>query len=738
VVAVSVEPWQDGADFTTGGVEISWPAGDAEQRKQTLGYRLSVDDDAGKPKFLPRWQNPSVPPVDGRVRALLRGQKPGQSMSVSVEVVGRGGMVAAVGSGAGKASKAYAAVKPLEVAAQPAIETAALPNLAKGRVWAVPDLVKVNPITGNVAEEPGVAYDGEAQGHYRESNPAWSGKNGIALAGIRNEWIGFQLVCENSGSDQVAWSITAPEFNSANGAPLSGAKFRLSRTWYQKIGDGARAWYADPLVPLASGAEFSVPDGANAVAGQLNQTIYAEFYVPKDAEPGTYTGTIAVSCAGEKREVPIAVTIAAPVIPDLPAFVWSMNAYSSPGNGFGAELSPEFIAAERSFYAMGHEHRTTLAILGYSHSGNFQTGVDWPLVGSGKDMKVKDWTAWDERYGPLFDGSAFAGTTREGTAIDHFYLPFMESWPTPMAEAYKWNNLSWEEHWKVAGPVEEGFSQTAKDQWVAVMQDFARHVREKKWTTNFEVYLNDKYYYKKADNKTKKPRAGTSFWLLDEPNHVDDFSALAFFGWLTRQAQQNDRNTVHFRVDVSYPEWSRDLLDRVVDINVTGGFNGSRPLLEDWRHQHGQRIWTYGSTPPSTVSALAIERQALDLYTRGVDGFVPWLTLGEDKNWTTFADTAVFYPGKSHGVPGACASLRLKAFRRGEQDIEYVRLLGNKLGLLVNDPNRLQVAALVGKTLGGIKKLGKLDAEGAVTETFDDVKVEDFERLRRAIAAQLK
>jgi hypothetical protein len=341
----------------------------------------------------------------------------------------------------------------------------------------------------------------------------------------------------------------------------------------------------------------------------------------------------------------------------------------------------------------------------------------------------------------LFDGSAFKGTPREGTALDHFYLMLSEHYPMSMAEGYKWNNATWEEHWKTAGPIEEGFSQEYKDAWVAVAQDHLKHFKEKEYQTAFQVYLNDKFYYKqyKDDGHGHKGIGrGVCFWLLDEPMQIDDFTALGFFGKLLRQAQAGDRQRLIFRVDVSRPQWGRDTLDRVVDLNDTGGFTGFRPWLEDWRERYGQKVWTYGGAPSSLSSALGIEAQGLNLYAQGVDGFVPWLTLGEEKNWSEFADTCVFYTGKPMGIVGACASLRLKAYRRAEQDIEYVWLLAQQLGLLQNDPNRRQVAALLNGAIQSTRKLGTLDKEGAVTESFSGLRAEDFERLRQAIAAQLK
>ncbi len=556
-----------------------------------------------------------------------------------------------------------------------------------------PELVKVNPITGNALEEPGVSYDGEPAGSYRQANPGWSGaERAITVPALRGEWVGFALVCQNL-KDGGEWSVTPHALSNGAGGEIPASAIRLSRLWYQKVGGGPRDWYGDPLLPLLPGERFRIPDARNGIPGQTTQTIHAELLVPPQAAPGSYAGTIDLADgASAPLSLRLTLVVAGATMPQRTAFQFSMNAYSSPGEYFGPGGSDAFLAGERAFYVMAHEHRTTLAVLGYGHSAHFQDGIAWPLTGSGSAMAVKDWSAWDRRFGPLFDGSAFAGGPRAGVALDHFYLPFMESWPTPMAVGYGWNALTWEEHWQGAGPVAEGFNPLYRQQWIAVMRDFEQHVMAKGWQTAFQVYLNDKYFYKQYDPKRKRDGDGTSFWLLDEPQHIDDFSALAYFGTLIRAAQQGDRSRVLFRADISRPQWGRDLLDRLLDLNVSGGFATFRPWLEDWRERDGQRVWTYGGAPPSTSSAYVIERQALDLYARGVDGFVPWLTLGDERSWTEFADTCVFYDGKPMGIMGPCASLRLKAYRRGEQDVEYVQLLAGMLGLLAHDPARRQVA----------------------------------------------
>ena len=752
-LAVTVAPWMGGSDFEHGAAEVSWPGpkDDAEFR-DLIGYRIQIENEK-----LPRWFYPSPAKPGEKARALLAGFHPGAELAVKVEIVTRGGMVSAAGTASGTCSPAFPAPPPLKLAPAPNEVALAVPGTdSKPSVWVVPDCIKVNPLTGNVLEEPKVAYEGEPAGTYRSINAIWDAKDSsVNLSALRGEWVAFQIVCQNNDKDKKSldWKLTPGALHGPGAALIPESSMRFSRLWYQKIGKAPRSWYADPMLPLEKD-EFTVPDAQNGIPGQANQTIYAEWFVPKDAAPGMYAGSINVIPSGAQPvELKIQLQVGAAVMPESAHFTWSMNAYSSPGDGFGTPDNDSFIQAERSFYSMAHAHRTTLAVLQYSHGGKYEAGAAPPLSGSGKDMKVSDWTHWDGRYGPLFDGSAFKDTPRSNLPLDHFYLVLCEHYPTQMngavAEgagagkavpqaAYKWNDATWEEHWKVAGPVEEGFSEQYKDQWIAVAKDYIKHINEKGWKTAFQVYLNDKYFYKQYTGKGKNG-GGVCFWLLDEPQHIDDFSALAFFGGLMRQASASEKNSpILFRADISRPQWGRDLLDRVIDLQVSGGFSEFRPWLEEWRERNGQRIWTYGGAPDSTASALGIEAQALDLYSRGVDGFVPWLTLGNAQNWKNFEATCVYYTGKPMGLPGACASLRLKAYRRGEQDVEYVWLLASQLGLLKNDPNRRQVAALLAPALKATRSMGKLDAQGAVTESLSGLSAGNFERLRRGISEQLK
>jgi hypothetical protein len=82
--------------------------------------------------------------------------------------------------------------------------------------------------------------------------------------------------------------------------------------------------------------------------------------------------------------------------------------------------------------------------------------------------------------------------------------------------------------------------------------------------------------------------------------------------------------------------------------------------------------------------------------------------MGQDASWEEADRLAVLYPAKSRfGYEGAYPGLRLVAFRRGQQDVEYVNLLRKATGA---DRDALARALIVA--------LGLPDEAAVVREDF--------------------
>ena len=617
-------------------------------------------------------------------------------------------------------------------AVEPAQRTAGDPPVHDGlRVWAYGECEKAHPVSGNLLEEVGPSGYGEGpRGEYRRRNAVWEGASStVRLVAARNEFAAFQLCVEAVGGKASGVRVRATDLAGPNGAKIPASRVRLLQDWYVRDPD----WYAEVGRPLEAG--FTIPDARNGIPGQRNQSVLAEVYVPHEAPAGAYRGALEVSADGVKPfQVPVELHVYGFTLPDTLAFAVDLNAYGPPGD---AEM-------ELRFQRMAHEHRTTLNILGYSQAGRATEGYAPPLEGSGKGLHVKDWAEFDRRFGRYFDGTAFADLPRASAPLRHTYLPFSEGWPSDIRQHYRYQATTAEypaliaEHALKAPPVEEAFDTQFQDEFRAVVKEFARHFREKGWNrTEFQFYLNDKYYYKDPQQGGR----GSSWWLLDEPMHRDDWLALRFFGKMFKESvhealpQPGPRDPkFRFRADISRPQWQRDWLDGLVDLMcVSGEFYRKNDLCLDLQRTQGIQFWHYSTGNDIHATNLTGEAWALQAYLAGADGILPWNSLGGDDSFDRPSPTTILYPGKRFGVDGPLPSLRLKAFRRGQQDVEYLALLAQKRGW-----NREQLAAAVAPLISLKGRTRERFVDDAGTPLFEGLTSDQFARIRASVAAALE
>ena len=182
-------------------------------------------------------------------------------------------------------------------------------------------------------------------------------------------------------------------------------------------------------------------------------------------------------------------------------------------------------------------------------------------------------------------------------------------------------------------------------------------------------------------------RRETTFWLLDEPMFRDDYLVLSMFSELTREGFRGAVPVqVDFRVDCSRVEEVHGMFNNVdLFVGSTGNLREFRRLKDDQdlsyiRQPSGRprTWWIYGGTCRPSDLPVANRAWAIDTFLAGFDGLLPWLAYGGDEAWDSAeaAENAVFYPAaKRWDYDGCYGSLRMKAFRDGQQDAEYLRLL---------------------------------------------------------------
>lgn len=644
----------------------------------TVVPRYSLDPLAPKPNPMA-----TANALRDEVVAVVDALTPGQAYYFAARAfdeAGNAGPVASLG--------AYRAYAPKFSELPPtAASRAAAPAQGKPDVWAIPELWKIDPRTGAVLEAPA--------GDHRAGNPVWdAAASTVRLRGARNEFVAFQVAVEGKDLAGVQVKVAKPLF-AGNRLPAvferTGA-IQLYREWFvpdDRQKSEPRGWYPDPLVPLTG--PFDVPARDNAIPGQTVQPVFVDVYIPHDARPGRHAGELLVSGGGIEHRIALEVEVLPVTLPDKLNFLIDLNCYGSVAAGWNLQQgTPEYRALEVAYHRVAHLNRGNLDLLGYNHDGRIGPDRAPGLTGAGANTRISDWSGWDALFGPVLDGSAFKDLPRAGVPVPVLYLPFFEGWPGDYRHGYRWDDPTVPKteaeyqalitrHALNAGPIEEGFTREYQDRAVTVAEQFAGHIAERRWlNTRFMVFFNDKHYFKRPSQGGR----GISWWLMDEPNFRDDSRAMSYLASLfMRGMSKHPGLPIVFRADISRVEWARDLLTNQLDIDCTSQdlFYKSRFMLDN-RRRFGKEYWHYSSTNHPRDTNVAMRAWAWKAWLSGADGIVPWNTVRGAESWNRAEPLTVFYPAAKFGSKEPFASLRLKAFRRGEQDVEYMVLLSKRAG----------------------------------------------------------
>ncbi len=481
-------------------------------------------------------------------------------------------------------------------------------------------------------------------------------------------------------------------------------------------------WLAERALPVGSTYDPLVP-----VAGDVSgkALFHIERYVPKTAATGPQNVPLSLKVGDVDVPLPVTLRVHAATLPDALSFQVSLNAYGSPGDdGKDKEGSAAYMELERAYHRMAHEHRATLAIVPYSHRGRLQWAVAPEVKRNGANVEVTSWATYDERWGPYLDGSAFKGLPRDGVPMAHVYWPMHENWPLPINDYYSYRGKP-EDHWRDAPVPEKAFAEEYGKAYAAIVREFGTHAAAKGWSrTQFQVFLNNK-----PDVRFGRHENEGAWWRLDEPVTLEDHLALRYFARRSVDAVKDLKNVqIKFRADLSRPQLRRDTLDGVLGLDVVAGSYRQYPELV---FNRGEEVWIYGGVPIGG-SGEAGRAWAIQCYLDGGDGLVPWLALGTVKAWDKMEDTALFLPPKPGMERRPYATLRLKGLRRGEQDVELLRLLLTKM-----KASREEVKSGLAQALGLLGSFKKTSERDAGQIDYGHLDPDRFEALRRSILEAL-
>lgn len=538
-------------------------------------------------------------------------------------------------------------------------------------------------------------------------NSVWDG-TGISLFGARNEVVAFNLVLEAPAADATNVNVSLISLAGPGGATITtvpasgdgvfnyvGRNIELfyvryleirglsvlaystsyderhiperCRRPYDENGIGTGTWedrpchnqlYPDIAVPLEFHTPFTITAGSN-------QAIWGDIYIPKTMPAGDYTGTIEVTEDSEITwQIPISLQVHNFTLPDLPNaktmifYEWGNvnDRYLGEDNMWPEPGTPEYaqsIELINRYFQLAHRHKMSL------------------INGELEIARMDDaWTAY--LSGELFTPAQGYDGVGIGVGNGVYSIGTYGSWPWQGGtEADMWTNT---------------------DPWVNWFdaQAFAT-------PTDYFLYLIDE-----SDDYPQIEQWAQ--WMDNNPGPGQRLMSMA-----TISLPEAMSNTPSLDIPTSgasigiTSEWENALAALRADPSKRFFmYNGWRPAsgsfaTEDegvalrelaWGHyKKGVDRWfywestyyvnfqCYGYHDPRAQTNVFQQAQTFGCYDRNDD------SLGE-AGWNyTNGDGVLFYPGtdtrypeESYGVQGPFASLRLKLWRRGIQDVDYLTM----------------------------------------------------------------
>lgn len=443
-----------------------------------------------------------------------------------------------------------------------------------------------------------------------------------------------------------------------------------------------------------------------------------DIYIPFDIDQQKITGKLIFS---DNTSIPINLKIRNFSLPRNSSFLCEMNTYGVP------DRLSDFYKLQK----LAYNNRTHVNILHYGHGSAAPKArkcvldMRMDMFGmNGRRMNEKKYNDiqpgaekafWDDfikAFDPYLSGTYFKNDHRGSVPAPGFYLTFHESWPLNVRSFFNGNPDAYQ-----AFKTKPEYARTFKN----ILQDFIKTATKQGWTdTGFQIYLNNKG---KINDPNKAP------WILDEPTSFWDYRALAYFSDLVKDVRgKRCPVKIDYRIDISRPQFDRGELWGKADLWVvnTKAMQNYPRIIQDRKKFSGEKIWVYGTTNPVESTNRDTMIWVLEAFLQGAEGVVPWQTVNRNGKAMEKADQLglfVFADGDIY------QSLRLKAYRRAQQDIEYLLLLQQKMNWSDSELRRFitNYLPIKGKT-------SQKNAEDAGTRIYEEISPENFRKLREAAA----
>jgi hypothetical protein len=372
-------------------------------------------------------------------------------------------------------------------------------------------------------------------------------------------------------------------------------------------------WYPDALIPVGSdGAVVQYPSQPLNMESGANQGVWVDVYIPRDAAPGKYSGTITVTANGARlRPVPLTVHVAPFTLPDKIAL---RSNFGSLGGRLAGHLgmdagSPEFAAVEDKYIDLLLAHRAIPSSLG------------------------NIWPKWTPEGG--IDDSR-SGERLRAMVEDRHVNSLLVSF------AYR----------------------TEPEKCRAYLRDMAAYLRSKGWLELAYIYLED------------EPNNAEQYETVRQQGELIRESGIKRLCTEQTVSSNPKWGNLYGAVDIWCPLWClydeptarerQKLGEEIWTYTALCQGNGKAPFWQiDFAPVQFRApfwvSWHYRVKGFLYWSSI--------FWTEGQD---PWTTPHfRDQFW---GEGILLYPGKDAGLSGPAPSIRLKLIREALEDFEYMTL----------------------------------------------------------------
>jgi hypothetical protein len=456
------------------------------------------------------------------------------------------------------------------------------------------------------------------------------------IKSARNECEAFQVVVRSGASGLSDVTAEASDLQGDGGRVIERRHVSLFREHFieikapspkSKLGAG---FIPDALIPFSGPRAAPLP-GAKlprftpvpfSLAPDTNQPLWIEVYVPKDAAPGAYAGTITLSAADQEPvKVPVTLTVWDFALPDAPALRTNFGGLGrrllTGHPGFKPDTAP-YRALERRYAEAMAAHRLCPPIPPYLRP---KAGPDGTIEPKETHAALKEW-------------------------IETFHVT---SFPV---------NLIGDDP---AGKDRDRNVKFLKSTWV--------YLQENGWEKIAYVYVldepNDPKMYDEVRRRAKmihEAQPGLKVLCTEQPTPENP-------AW----------GTLVGSVDIWVPLWPLFEEKSVAERQKAGEEVWSYTAQCQGKPGEDTPFWQLD------FPLLNYRIPAWTSRRYGLSGLLYWTMLfwpaGEPwMNPLTYrqfnGEGSLFYPGADASIEGPVASMRLKALRDGMEDYEYLVLAG--------------------------------------------------------------